>query len=89
MNIEINNYQPHKKLWCRIGAVTFPNNYTVMLHLAEGNCTDMSGAIAYAKKVASGLGDFDLRVIHTVAACGKATIYALSDSGEWFARTGC
>lgn len=80
----LSNYIGHSKLWCRIGGITFPNNYTVELHLHPGDCTDMSGAIRFAKTVTRHLEDFTLRFVRTLAAGEPDTVYEL-DQGKWSA----
>jgi hypothetical protein len=73
---------------CRLVAVTFPNNYTCRLHLHDGNCTDMSGAIKFAKVVTKHLEEFALRSVETFAAGEPDTIYFLRSNGEWGAHEG-
>ncbi len=79
------NYIGHRGLWCRIGAVTFPNANTVMLHLHPGDCTDMSGAIKLATALARDLEGFSLRVVHAVSPGEpkKDSVYRLQEDGTW------
>jgi len=87
MNIDdqIEAYQFCRPLWCRIGGITFPDKQTVMLHLPDGECTDMTGAIAYAKLVSRDLDDFSLQVVRTVSGDYSDTTYLLEGEDHWIA----
>jgi hypothetical protein len=73
----------HKLLVCRLLAITFPDECTCRLHLHEGHCTDMSGAIKVAKSITRHLIGFKLRRVETIAADEDDTCYLLKDTGEW------
>ena len=76
----------HRLLWCRLVGITFPDSRTCCLHLHEGHCTDMSGAIKVAKSITKHLLEFNLRVVQTIAAGEPDTYYIRLDNGEWTAR---
>jgi hypothetical protein len=55
----------------RVGVIEMPAHY----------CCDMSGAIAYFKKI-----DPDVRQVQTYEARVADIVYTLTDEGEWLAR---
>lgn len=52
-----------------------------VLYMNAGNCTDMSGCIAYFKSI-----DQDVRRIDTVAGEKWDGVYFINDLGKWEAR---
>jgi hypothetical protein len=76
---------PHKLLKCCLRAITFPAIDVCRLHLEEGHCTDMTGAIKFAELVTKHMPDFTLSFVETVSGEDRDTVYARSEDGEWVA----
>lgn len=69
-----------KLLQCDVKAASVAfDDHSVVLWLAEHNCTSMSGAITYAKRL-----DPKVTQIYTIAGFEPDTLYRL-DAGKWTA----
>lgn len=67
------NYLWIRELCCCLESISFPYRGVVFLHVAEGDKTDMVGAIRFARKCAKTMPDFG--TVEAVGICWPSRFY--------------